>query len=279
MRSCVVLNRKAVYRYATRFLGYGNPDHAKVWFAGLEDVCVVGSQKQLRNLPKRVQHYRHVIDESAPSVYTLISKVITSLKGDGRSTEWRHYKSRILFQPDCDAFLTNLYPLGKPLEQDWPCNYRKWLDMTSEQYYAWIQSDELPRFEFLRRCRMRRGEPLTICFGKKHWPHFIRCFATPGDSVANIGRFGFIPARNLVLTEFFRSTRMPDSSIGELVGLINSFSMNPFRARLAGKQSCRQKSMFHAAGARGGPLARSPCANKIPRTFSLQPSSHPAACN
>jgi hypothetical protein len=184
--------------------------------------------------------------------------VVTRLKGDGRKTAWRDYKSRLLFRPDGDALLTNLYPLGKRGEQDWPREYQEWLDMTSKQYYAWIQSNELPRLEFLKKCRLQFGEPLTICFGKNHWQHFARCFACSDDDVVDVGRFRFIPSRRLIFTEFFRSTRMPDTSIGDLVDSINRLSMNPFLCSRSRKRSGGQQSASHVRAARSGPCAGEP---------------------
>ncbi len=258
MRPCINLNRRAVYRHATHFLGYGNPHNAKVWFVGLEDVRTVRSRSQLRSMPTRINLYRSDLGESSPSVYTVISKIIMRLKGDKRSTAWREYKIGHLFQPDGDALLANLYPLGKRVEQDWPHAYREWLDMTADQYYGWIQSSELPRFEFLKRCRSQFSEPLTICFGKNHWRHFIRCFAGEEDPVIDFGRFRFIPLRKLILTEFFRSTRMPDTSINDLVNSINGLSMNPFQCRRSRKRSGGQQTASRGRADRRGPRAGEP---------------------
>lgn len=245
-------------RHATHFLGYGNPHTAKVWFVGLEDVRTVRSRSQLRSMPIQFNLSRSDLGESSPSVYTVISKVITRLKGDERSTAWREYKTGHLFQPDGDALLANLYPLGKRVEQDWPHDYQEWLEMTADQYYGWIQRSELPRFEFLRRCRLRCGEPLTICFGKNHWQHFTRCFAGEGDAVSDVGRFRFIPSRRLILTEFFRSTRMPDSSIADLVCSINELSMNPYQRRRSRKRPGGQQTASPVRAARRGPRAGEP---------------------
>jgi len=255
MRPCVNLNRKAVYRHATNFLGYGNPHNAHVWFVGLEDVRTIRSRRQLRCMPTQFNLYRSDVGEASPSVYTVISKVMMRLKGDDRSTAWREYKTRLLFQPDGDALLANLYPLGKRVEQDWPREYQQWLNMTAQEYYAWIQSNELPRLEFLKKCRARFGEPLTICFGKNHWEHFARCFAGGNDDVLHEGRFRLIPSRKLILTEFFRSTRMPDASICDLVSSINRLSINPFQRGRSRTRSGGQQTASRVRVARGGPRA------------------------
>ena len=258
MRPCIKQNRRAVFRHATHFLGYGNPHNAKVWFVGLEDVRTLRTRHELRSLPTQINLYRSDLGESSPGVYTVISKVVTRLKGDERSNAWREYKTDHLFQPDGDALLANLYPLGKRVEQDWPHDYQEWLDMTADQYYEWIQSRELPRFEFLKRCRSQFCDPLTICFGKNHWQHFTRCFAREDDAVIDVGLFRFVPSQNLILTEFFRSTRMPDTSINDLVCSINGVSMNPYQCRRIRKRSGGPQTAFPVRAARRWPRARAP---------------------
>jgi hypothetical protein len=232
-------NKKALHRHATRFLGYGDPEHAKIWFVGIEDVTQLKNLEELRRLPTQPYLCRSVGHDKTPSVYTIISKVVTCLKGDSQQNGWRSYRTQDLFKAKSDAFLANLYPLGKRVEEEWPETYQKWLGMTRDEYYRWLQYDNLQRFTFLRMSRLNYHEPLTICFGKNHWHHFARCFAVDRESCIAIDRFQFIQSRNLVMTEFFRSTRMSDASIARLAALINELDMNPFRPNRKGRRKGR----------------------------------------
>ena len=229
MNSRAALNKKALHRHATRFLGYGDPEHAKIWFVGLENITQLKTRKDLRHLPAQPYLFRTAEQDKAPAVYTVISKVVTQLKGAKQGAAWRAYQAQDLFKPGSDAFLTNLYPLGKRIEKEWPETYQEWFGMTRVEYYRWLQYDNLQRFTFLQKSRLAYHEPLTICFGKNHWPHFKRCFAVDKEACIELDRFQVIRSRNLIMTEFFRSTRMPDASIANLVSLINELKMNPFR--------------------------------------------------
>jgi len=246
MNSATKLNKKILRRHATKFLGYGDPEYAKLWFVGLEDVTPLNSRAELRQLPTLPYVY-DATERNArpPAVYTVISKVVTQLKGDTKHNTWRTYRTEVLFKAKSDAFLVNLYPLGKRVEEEWPKIYQKWFDMTRDAYYRWLQYGNVQRFAFLRKSRIAYYEPLTICFGKNHWHHFARCFAADNEPCVLVDRFQVFQSRKLFMTEFFRSTRMSDESIIKLVDTINAMDMNPFR-RNRNRRVADAHNRFHA---------------------------------
>lgn len=220
---------QALHRQSTRFLGYGDPKHAKVWFIGLEDSQPLRSQAELDRNPVRSYVTTNGYEGKSTAVYTIISKVIMRLRGEATVAAWRAYRANKLFSVGSEAFLSNLYPLGKRVEEEWPEKYQRWLGMTRREYYGCLQHEDIPRFSYLRAQRRRYNAPLTICFGKGHWRHFARCFAVENEQFQDADQFRLYPTARLVMTEFFRSTRMPDKSIRRLVSLINNAGLNPFR--------------------------------------------------
>ena len=214
---------------ATRFLGHGDPRSAKLWFVGLEEPVPLQKISDLNELPTDIFRTRNGCAGTSTAVYAIISKLIMSLQGDTAPNDWRTYRDNRLFAAGSEVFLTNLYPLGKKIEKDWPRQYQKWLGMTREEYYRWIQRDAPQRFNFLKEQRQHYGQPLTICFGKRHWPHFARCFQLQDELFHDTTRFRCYPEAGMVMTEFFRSTRMPGESITALVKWINDQGLNPYR--------------------------------------------------
>jgi len=222
-------NKECLSKRASSFLGYGDPSSAKVWFVGLEDSVPFTTLDELHHVPV-VQYLAGTeCKTSRSSVYNIMSKIIVALRGAHDVTEWRKYRDEELFMLGGDAFLVNLYPLGKPVEDSWPTQYRRWLGMSRKKYYCNVQSGKIPRFLFLRQQQRQYKAPLTICFGKNHWPHFAGCFGLDGRDCCEEGRYRFYPASRFVMTEFFRSTRMSDVCIDEVVRIINEMSLNPFK--------------------------------------------------
>jgi hypothetical protein len=220
---------KTVLLRATRFLGHGDPGTAKLWFVGLEETAPLQNISDLNALPAKPFITQAGCAGTTTAVYAIISKLIVRLQGDTTPDAWRSYRDNRLFSRGSEAFLTNLYPLGKKIEIDWPRQYQKWLGMTRSEYYRWIQQDASERFKFLREQHHHYGKPLTICFGKRHWPHFAKCFQLESNGFRDAARFRCYEDSGMVMTEFFRSTRMPDQSIDMLVKWINRHEMNPFR--------------------------------------------------
>jgi hypothetical protein len=213
---------------ATRFLGHGDPRSAKLWFVGLEEPLPLQTITDLNELPTELFSTGNGCAGSSTAVYAIISKLITSLQGDTTPNAWRSYRDKQLFSTGSEAFLANLYPLGKRIEIEWPQQYQKWLGMTRAEYYRWIQHDAPQRFNFLKEQRQYYDQPLTICFGKRHWPHFARCFQLQEEPFQDTTRFRCYPSAGVIMTEFFRSTRMPGESISTLVKWINAQGLNPY---------------------------------------------------
>ena len=220
--------RTALMRYATRLLGRGDPCCAKIWFVGIEDTAHLRSMSDLNTVGGRSYMTMNGCAGMRTAVYTIISKVVMGLRGQTNNSAWRAYHDKELFSRNSGVFLTNLYPLGKRLEKEWPGNYRRWLGMTCEQYYRSLQQGTLPRFRHLRVQHCRYNPPLTICCGKRHWKHFSACFALDGVEYEDVGRFRCYRNAGFIMTEFFRSTRMSDACIRKLVCWLNEEGLNPF---------------------------------------------------
>ena len=217
-----------VLRNAWRFLGYGDPRSARVWFVGLEEASEFKTLEEIRELQSRESIHCRGCPGERTAVYDIISKIVIGLRDGDFGAGWRSYRDTQLFSQDSDAFQANLYPLGKKSEADWPVLYQKWFGMSREQYYHWQQEETPHRFNHLRRRRKHHGNPLAICFGKGHWDHFRRCFAADGEQPRDVGRFRYYAESRVILTEFFRSTRMSDSEIRKLIRLISRLGLNPF---------------------------------------------------
>lgn len=217
-----------ILRNAWRFLGCGDPRTAKVWFVGLEESVEFQTLEEILKLqlePYRTCPGRH---GERTAVYVIISKIILGLRDGTFNSSWRSYRDVQLFSKGSAAFLANLYPLGKKSEADWPARYQRWFGMSREEYYRWLREDARYRFTHLRRKRRQYGNPLVICFGKGQWKNFCRCFLTNDEPTRDMGRFCCYMKSRVILTEFFRSTRMPDASIKELVRFISLEGLNPF---------------------------------------------------
>ncbi|MBI3985848.1 MAG: hypothetical protein HY343_02930 [Lentisphaerae bacterium] len=221
-------NQLALSRYAMRLLGRGDPRHAKIWFVGLEDTTHLRNLSDLKRLGERSYITMNGCAGTHTSVYRIISKIVTALHDQTLDSAWRKYHDTELFSKESGVFLTNLYPLGKRIEAEWPENYRRWLRMTRKQYYRCLQQGMLPRFKYLREQHRRHKPHLTICCGKRHWKHFSACFALDGEKYEDVGRFRCYRRAKFVMTEFFRSTRMPDECIRHLVTWLNKEKLNPF---------------------------------------------------
>jgi hypothetical protein len=214
---------------ALRFLGYGDPKSARIWFVGLEESRAFERQSDFDILPDTpFKAYEGCRGEATP-VYVVVSKIVTGLLGQNWNATWREYRDRKLFHTNTQAVLLNLYPLGKGRLKSWPKQYFDWFKMTRDQYYSWVTDDKSGRFPHICTLRNKHRRPLTVCFGTTAWVDFRKCFTL--TSPANGLPFEFHQTDRIVLTPFFRHSLMPDDRIRSLIEQINARSLNPFQLR------------------------------------------------
>jgi len=211
------------------YLGYGDPRSARVWFVGLEEPQALCTPTALMQRRSRSYQVRNGCKGAKTAVYIVISKIITGLHAQSSPAKWREYHDYQLFSAGSAVFQTNLYPLGKRSEIHWPTNYQRWFRMSRNEYYALFRNTACERFAFLRSKRAYYGNPLTICFGKGNWKQFARCFTDVDEEFSDEGAFRCYRRSRIIMTEFFRHTRMPDRSVRELILLISREGWNPFR--------------------------------------------------
>jgi hypothetical protein len=217
---------------ALRFLGYGDPRNARLWFVGIEEA--LGFEKP-EDLDKIVEQSFTAYDgcEGSPTpVYAIISQIVTGLLGQSWEEEWPAYRDKRLFSKGSEAVQANLYPLGKAHVNTWPKEYSDWLGLSAEQYYEWISDEISGRFAFIRQTRSEFSNPVTVCFGTTVWHDFIKCFAL--DESLFVGYqdvFRFYPQERVILTPFFWTggkKGMTYARVQKLIDLINEQGMNPY---------------------------------------------------
>ncbi|MBU0678348.1 MAG: hypothetical protein KJ626_09535 [Verrucomicrobia bacterium] len=217
---------------ALRFLGYGDPRSARLWFVGIEEA--LGFEKP-EDLDRIVKYPFTAYDGCAGSptpVYAIMSQIVTGLLGQSWEDEWPAYRDRVLFSSGSEAVQANLYPLGKAHVSTWPQQYTDWLGLTADQYYAWVADENSGRFAFIRQTRSESENPLTICFGTTVWHDFTKCFAL--DESLFFGYqdvFRFYPEERVILTPFFWTggkKGMTYARVQKLIDLINELGMNPY---------------------------------------------------
>lgn len=212
-----------------RFLGYGDPESAKLWFVGIEEAL----ESESKDLDRIVEHPFEICDgcPGEPTrVYAIISQIVTGLRGEDWRGRWKEYRDKTLFSKGSDAVQANLYPLGKAHMSSWPAAYTALGLTTKKEYYKWIAGVS-GRFLHLRETRSRRDNPLTICFGTSVWPDFIECFALHKSPVID-DAFHFYPEERVILTPFFWTggkNGMRHERVEKLIALINKREMNPYK--------------------------------------------------
>ena len=208
---------------ASRFLGYGDVNSARVWFIGLEEALALNDLESLPSEP--FMPYDGCAGSPTP-VYVIMSKIIVGLRGADWRNDWSIYRNERLFNKGSEAVQANLYPLGKPNMADWP--YAEKLGCSAEDYYRLLDSDEFNRFASLRELRMEHGDPLTICFGKGWWDTFASALDIDADYVETRDPFRLYHVRRVVMTSFFAPyAGMSNAKVEALLNLIKSRGLTP----------------------------------------------------
>lgn len=210
---------------AKRFLGYGDPQSAKIWFVGLEEHDQFERPEDIdTKLPNSTFLISDVKESGRTPIYEIMSKIVTGLLGQDWRADWWGYMFNRLFRAGGEAVQANLYPFGKSTFQCWPRLYKAWLGMTHDRYYQWIATEETGRFPLICTERARYGDPLTVCFGQS--AGFRQCFnLTPMAG----NPFEFHDLSRIILTPFFRYSLMSNDRIHSLIRQINERGMNPFQ--------------------------------------------------
>ena len=147
---------------ASRFLGYGDPISARIWFVGIEEADPFPTKEAILALPQRPFVISEVQQGVIPRVYQIIGKIMAGLRGEDWETAWYRYCTDRLFRKGSEAIQMNLYPLGKPRIQDWPASYAEWFQLSRPEYYAIVQESD--RFNNIREVCAQHVDHLTICF-------------------------------------------------------------------------------------------------------------------
>jgi len=210
---------------ASRFLGYGDVESARVWFVGLEEALSLDDPD---TIPTEAFETYQGCAGSRTSVYVIISKVITGLRGREWKTEWRDYRDYRLFSPNSEAVQANLSPLGKPSTKVWLDQYESQFGFSLSQYWYRLENDEWSRFAHLRQLRGEHGNPLTICFGKGWWDTFASALDLDADYVKTRDPFRLYHVRRVVMTPFFAPyTGMSNAKVEALLNLIKNRGLTP----------------------------------------------------
>lgn len=217
---------------ALRFLGYGDPESAKLWFVGIEEARPF---ETIEELDRPVEHLFNACNgcEGEPTrVYAIISQIVVGLLGKDWQYQWKVYRDRTLFSKGSEAVQANLYPLGKSHVSSWPEVYTE-IGLTAKKYSKWIGSGDSGRFLHLRETRRHFNNPLTICFGTSVWSDFIKCFALDASRfIAYQNVFRFYPEERVILTPFFWTggkNGMTHVRVQKLIDLIRKIEMNPYK--------------------------------------------------
>jgi hypothetical protein len=216
---------------ALRFLGYGDPESAKLWFVGIEEARPF---ETIEELDRVVEHPFKICAgyEGSPTrVYAIISQIVTGLFGKDWKNQWKDYREQILFSRGSEVVQANLYPLGKPRRSSWPVIYTE-IGLSHKEYYEWIAGAESKRFLLLRKTRSNHDNPLTICFGTSVWSDFIKCFALDESPFDDYQHVRFYPKERIILTPFFWTggkKGITHVRVQQLIDLINKIEMNPYK--------------------------------------------------
>jgi hypothetical protein len=192
------------------FKGYGNPA-GPYWFVGIEEY----GQGTEQVLLTRASKFQEIDDlsrvHSLPDFYFDVSKLIPTwgsmckivlrLKDD---PDWwdretcRRYQSQTLGTADGETFLTELLPLPKPSDRDWP----DWWPWSSWEEYA---EKVVPhRIEMIRTLFDAHRPHFVFCYGKSYWPYHKKVFpeADFRPIVAGKVQMAVLGTSRIVLTPF-----------------------------------------------------------------------------
>ena len=201
-----------------RFKGYGNPDGG-YWFMGIEeagDSDPKGNRREhiiksgfddVEDLSRA--HTRGNLDwpmDKLIPTWATMSRIVLRLQGEPnwRDTEAvRAYQSQRLGREDGETFLTELLPLRKPSDSQWPdwWPFSKW---SSWEAYA---EEVLPKRFAMMQGLLQRGRPRYVFwYGKWYWETY-RADLFPGADFVPIANGKIQMARGghstIVLTPFF----------------------------------------------------------------------------
>ncbi|HXG35848.1 MAG TPA: hypothetical protein VNL15_02655 [Dehalococcoidia bacterium] len=164
-----------------RFKGYGNP-RGDFWFVGIEEYGDEnGKSLRLKATLNEIEGLAKVHDQLKFPMTTLIptwhtmSKIILLINGhqDWNDTETcRKYQSQQLGRLDGETFLTDLLPIPKRGDGQWP----DWMPFHSWQEYA---NRLLPRRVGMLKELFEVGQPrFVFCYGKGYWICYKQIFPT-----------------------------------------------------------------------------------------------------
>lgn len=207
-----------------RFKGYGNPA-GPFWFIGIEEYGAATEQELLTkaSLFRELDDlYRvHSLPEFYFDIRTLIptwgtmSKIVLRLSGDlnwsDRETR-RRYQSQQLGRTNGETFLTELLPLSKKSDSDWP----DWWPWPSWDEYA---EKVLPgRIQMIRTLFEAHRPRLIFCYGKGYWQFHQRIFPDANFTPILAGKMQIaeLGSSTIVLTPFFAWFLMTNKLIDKM---------------------------------------------------------------
>lgn len=220
-----------------RFMGYGAPT-ARIWFIGIEE----GGEPWKKDPKEDIDYYEkykqrilpvapgEIKDQAAKKgrgytqTYLIMSKILVEFRAAG--TDPTIYRNELLYQPRHEVFSTNLYPLGKPHEMDWPEHYDCLFGLSGrDEYQEKVKDIENGRFGMLRALWKAYCPLATICFGKGHWDDFRFLFDLNEETemVVQDASIRFHKKERIILTYFFDSRFMNGEGIRKVVEIMKSF--------------------------------------------------------
>lgn len=190
------------------FKGFGDP-MGDFWFIGIEE----GDEFSPEEMNSLINRYSRGIVLSRPGefkerIYPVYKKIVDIVTGvRGYDEKW--YRNERVFVKGSEAFLSNLYPLGKkrssaPLLP----HYFDQLDLKSEaDYYEIVKTY---RYPIIKNFWEYHNPKITICFGKSGWSEFRRLFELKEtDRVPVVeGVIEYYPDEKIYLTHHFSIGRM-----------------------------------------------------------------------
>ncbi len=203
------------------FKGYGNPA-GPYWFVGIEEYGQ-GTEPELLTRATQLQEIDdlsrvHSLPDLHFNIQRLIptwgtmSKIVLRLKDH---PDWsyretcRRYQSQTLGTTNGETFLTELLPLPKPSDSDWP----DWWPWASWEEYA--EEVVHHRIEMIRTLFEAHRPLFVFCYGKSYWPYhekiFPECNFRP--ILAGKAQVAALGTSKIVLTPFFAWFLMTNSVI------------------------------------------------------------------
>jgi len=235
---------------ASRFLGWGDPTSAKVWFIRddspieyespeklddeflLPDADLVSEPKPWRRSPvtSKWPWGRSPIPRALSRVLIGLQEGVDALS-DGRDNRFGTYADLELFAPSSCALFSFLYPLGwRTYEKNWPDRYRDWFGLTHAEYRDRVARG-FGRYDRIWTTWKRNSPPLTICWPKRSWADHVACLNLGDRPSVTEGPFVLYPDDGVVLSPFIASMNSWEKALENvraLVETVRSHDMNPF---------------------------------------------------